>query len=51
MYIQKGQKVSKEIQEPGEKKEEEVQVDFWEDLALKVPKVLKVKRWVCTFCN
>lgn len=49
MYIQKGQKVSQETQEPGETEEEEVQVDFWEDLALKDPRVLKVNRWVCIF--
>ena len=47
MCIQKGQKVSEEIQGLGETKEEKVQVDFWEDLALKDPRVLKVKRWVC----
>lgn len=51
MYVQKGQKVSEEIQESGETEEEKVQVDFWEDLALKDPRVLKVKRWVCTVCN
>lgn len=44
MYVQKGQKVSEEIQESGETEEEKVQVDFWEDLALKDPRVLKVKR-------
>jgi len=44
MCIQRDQKGSKEIQEPGETKEEKDQVDFWEDLALKVTKVLKVKR-------
>lgn len=49
--IQKGQKVSEEIQGPGETKEEKVQVDLWEDLALKDQKVPKVKRWVCTVYN
>lgn len=51
MCIQKGRKVSKEIQGPEEREEEKVQVDFWEDLALKDSRVLKVKRWVCTVCD
>lgn len=50
-YIQKGQRVSEEIQGPEEIKEEKVQVDFWEDLALKDARALKVKRWVCTVRN
>lgn len=49
MCIQKGQKVSEEIQGPEETEEEKAQVDFWEDLALKDARALKVKRWVCMF--